>query len=116
MSQRFDPDLFAGTAAYYARFRAPYGRVAIDHVIAAFRLDRTARVLDLGCGPGTLTIPLAAVAGEVVAMDPDEDMLAEAKRQAAGATNIRWIHGGSLDLDLATGPFRLVVFGQSFHW
>lgn len=117
-SSHYDPELFAGVAEDYARWRVPYPHEAIAFVVDRFGLGRPARVLDLGCGPGTLTIPLAAVVGEVVAMDPDPGMLDMGRRraQADGVTNVRWIAGGSRDLALAGRPFRLVAMGQSFHW
>ncbi len=118
MSETYDPDLFGGAAEDYARFRPPYARQAINHVITAFGLGRRDRVLDLGCGPGTLTIPFAQVVANVVAMDPDPGMIAEARRQAlaAGLANIDWRNAGSKELGAVDGPFKLVVMGQSFHW
>jgi ubiquinone/menaquinone biosynthesis C-methylase UbiE len=118
MSEPYDPDLFRGAAEYYTRFRPPYAPEAIDHVIAAFDLGGGDRVLDLGCGPGTLTVPFARVAGAVLAMDPDPGMLAEGRRQAsaAGLANIAWREAGSRELDQVVGPFKLVLMGQSFHW
>jgi len=52
------------------------------------------RVLDAGCGPGRLTIPLAqrvGGGGEVVALDVQEGMLDRVRRRAAehGLSNIR---------------------------
>ena len=35
------------------------------------------RALDLICGPGTIAIALSSIVGEVVAVDPDADMIAE---------------------------------------
>jgi ubiquinone/menaquinone biosynthesis C-methylase UbiE len=118
MSETYDPDLFRGAAEYYVRFRPPYAPEAIDNVMAAFDLGRRDRVMDLGCGPGTLTVPFAAVAGEVVAMDPDPGMIAEGRRQAlaAGLANIEWRDAGSKEVSQVAGPFKLVLMGQSFHW
>jgi len=114
----YDPDLFAGAAEYYARYRVPYPPSAIAYIAESFALDRGCRALDLGCGPGTLAIPLGAIVGEVTAMDPDPGMLWTGRRLAkeAGVGNIRWIAGGSRDLAQARGPFRLAAMGQSFHW
>ena len=46
-------------------------------------------------------------------------MLAEGRRAATelGITNIRWVQALAEDLPgAAPGPYRLVTFGQSFHW
>jgi ubiquinone/menaquinone biosynthesis C-methylase UbiE len=56
-------------------------------------------VLDAGCGPGRLTIPVAHIvgpSGEVTAMDLQEGMLREAKERAhaANLTNIRFLLSG----------------------
>ena len=118
MSETYDPDLFRGAAEYYTRFRAPYAREAIDHVIGTFDLGQRDRVMDLGCGPGTLTLPFAAIAAQVVALDPDPGMIAEGRRQAlaAGLANIEWRDAGSKEVGQVGGPFKLVLMGQSFHW
>jgi SAM-dependent methyltransferase len=89
-------DLFGGAAPYYAKYRADYGDAAIDALARAFGADST--VLDLGCGPGTVAIPLARRVREVIAADPDEEMLAEGRRLGAGASNIRWLAGDSTRL------------------
>ena len=114
----YDPDLFAGTATWYRRHRPPYGQEALDHVIRAFGLDGTGRLLDVGCGPGILSVPLSAHVGEVLALDPDAGMLAEAKVHAAeaGRDNITWMRAGSEELSPVLGRFRCAVFGQSLHW
>lgn len=57
------------------------------------------QVLDAGCGPGRLTLPLAKAAGpqgEVLALDIQEAMLSQvrAKAEAAGLQNIQYLHGG----------------------
>jgi SAM-dependent methyltransferase len=56
---------------------------------------------------------------EAVGLDPDADMLVEGRRaaEAKGITNIRWAQALAEDLPAAaSGPYRLVTFGQSFHW
>lgn len=112
------PSPFAFAAAYYDRFRAPYPPEALDYVTAAFGGGGDSRVLDLGCGPGTLSIPLSRAVGEVVAVDPDGAMLAEGKRLASqsGRDNIRWAYARAEDIGPDLGRFRIAILGQSFHW
>ncbi len=110
-----DRSPFAEAAPYY-RYRAPYPPACFEHIRAAFGLDATCRVLDLGCGPGTLSIPLSRIAGEVVALDPDAGMLAQGEADAADRRNIRWLLGHAENLSPTLGTFRVVTMGQSFHW
>ena len=111
-------DRFASTEEYYARHRPGYGDAAVRHLCQRFALDDSARVLDLGCGAGQITVPLAAHAGEVVGMDPNEAMLREARRraEAAGIENVEWVVGSDSDLSDDLGTVRLTAMGRSFHW
>ena len=118
MSQKNDPVLYQGTAWYYSRFRPVYPAALVTVLRDKFGLDGTGRLLDLGCGPGPVAIRLAYLFEHVVAMDPEPEMLAEGRASAerAGVSNIEWIAGGSEDLLVALGTFRLVTMGNSFHW
>ena len=114
----YDPDLFKGAAAFYDRFRAPYAQAAIDLAAERLGLNSASRIVDLGCGPGTLARRFAPRVAQVIAMDPDPDMLAEGRRLAAaeGVSNIVWMQAGSAELDQLKGSFRAAIMGQSFHW
>jgi SAM-dependent methyltransferase len=115
---RYDPTLYKGGAAYYLRGRPPYSRALRGTVAAECRLDGTGRLLDVGCGPGVLTVELAPLVENAVGLDPDADMLEEAARHAerARVTNVQWIPALAEQIpDLDLGTFRLVTFGQSFH-
>lgn len=112
----FDPDRFRSAARHYFA-RASYSPRLIRKVVAELRLAANDRVMDLGCGPGLLAVAFAPFVGEVVAVDPAEEMLAagrEAARDLAG--KIRFVEGSSNDLGTQFGRFRLVTMGRSFHW
>ncbi|HUP26926.1 MAG TPA: class I SAM-dependent methyltransferase [Chloroflexia bacterium] len=82
-------------------------------------LDGDGRLLDVGCGPGVLTLALAHYFAEALGIDPDADMLAEGERRAGqvGIPNARWVQARAEDIPaLDLGTFKLVTFGQSFHW
>ncbi|MGH7247848.1 MAG: class I SAM-dependent methyltransferase, partial [Pseudomonadota bacterium] len=118
MNFQYDPKIFEGAAEYYARHRPKYPRAVFDFIEERFRLDQTCRILDLGCGTGNASIPLAPAVAEVVAMDPDPEMIRVGRQsaQSVRTRNIKWLQAGSMDLSPALGAFRLVLMGQSFHW
>jgi ubiquinone/menaquinone biosynthesis C-methylase UbiE len=113
-----EPSPFAGTAALYDRFRAPYAPATLDFIVERFGLDERSRALDLGCGPGTIAVALSRRVAQVVAIDPDAGMIAEGQRLAAAARrqNIEWLQSRAEDISPEIGRFRLVTMGQAFHW
>ena len=115
----YDPTIYLGAAAHYRPGRPAYSPELEGVLTQELGLDGSGRLLDVGCGPGVLTVRLAHLFGTVVGLDPDAGMLAEGARAAdeRGITNIRWVRGLAEDLPaVAPGPYRLVTFGQSFHW
>ncbi|RBQ05964.1 SAM-dependent methyltransferase [Micromonospora sp. LHW51205] len=87
-------------ATYYARHRRGYPPEAVDALAAVFGLGPDDTVVDLGCGTGQLSIPLADRVGAVVGMDPEPDMLAIARRAALdrGTANATWMLGSDGDV------------------
>lgn len=105
---------FRTAAAYYTRYRPGYPPELIARLAQATGVDRDARVLDLGCGPGTLAIPLAGFAGEVVAVDVEPEMLDQLRR--AAPPNVTVVEARAEDVDEGWGSFRLATAGRAFHW
>ncbi len=114
----WDPSLYSGSAAHYTRGRLPYPEALASALAAELHLDGAGRLLDVGCGPGSLTLLLADMFEQAIGLDADRDMIAEAGRLAAqtGIRNTRWLHMRAEDLPAGLGSFRLVTFAQSFHW
>jgi predicted RNA methylase len=110
--------LFRGTAAYYGRYRVPYPREVFDWIANEYQLDGRGRLLDGGCGTGQVALSLSYLFDEVIALDPDREMLRACERAAheRGATNIRFLNSRTEDVTHEVAPLRLATFGASFHW
>jgi SAM-dependent methyltransferase len=114
----WDETLFAGSAAHYSVGRMPYPAALAAAVRDELGLDGTGRLLDVGCGPGSLTLMLAPLFASTVGVDPDAGMLAEAARRAkeAGLEDVEWRRHRAEELPDDLGRFKVVAFAQSFHW
>jgi ubiquinone/menaquinone biosynthesis C-methylase UbiE len=90
--------------------------VGAELLIQRLDLAPGMRVLDAGCGPGRLTIPLARAvgpAGEVVALDGQGAMLAKLEERLGveGMTNVRPMQAG-LGEGALRGPFDRVLLAM----
>lgn len=83
-------------------------------LIAQLDLFPGMRVLDVGCGPGRLSIPIAeriGPDGEVVALDLQTEMLEKLEKKAAerGVANINTVLGGAGEGTLQQSQFDLAL-------
>jgi SAM-dependent methyltransferase len=76
-----------------------------DFFLAVASESGSARVLDLGCGTGRLTLAMAAAGHSVTGVDPATASI-EAARRKPGAEQVTWIVGTSAELE---GSFDVAV-------
>ena len=117
-SVQYDPTQFRGAAPYYLRGRPPYSAELAQVMGRELRLTGTGRLLDVGCGPGTVGMQVASLFEHVTFVEPDAEMLAQARANAtaAGLTSAGFFNVTAEDLaGLGLPPARAVTFGQSFH-
>jgi ubiquinone/menaquinone biosynthesis C-methylase UbiE len=89
----------------------------VDVVIEACRASRGAVAVDLGCGSGQVTIPLAADSASVLAVDVSAPSIArlEAKASDAGLRNIQALAHPIETLDLPAESIDLIVSNYALH-
>ncbi|HET8680983.1 MAG TPA: class I SAM-dependent methyltransferase [Micromonosporaceae bacterium] len=115
---QWDESLYAGSAPHYAVGRMPYPASLARAIRDGLGLDGTGRLLDVGCGPGSLTLLLSPYFESAVGVDADPGMIAEAGRRAAsaGVRNVEWRQMRAEELPADLGIFKVATFAQSFHW
>jgi len=115
------PSGFQGDVAeYYARYRRGYPRAVIDGLVEALGLSNLDTVIDVGCGTGQLTLPLARGVGQVIGVDPEPDTLrlVRAADQDGGQSSVTWILGTSDDLNAIAdhdGPVAAITLANAIH-
>lgn len=100
--QRWDPADYASNAAFVPALGA--------EVLGLLAPQPGERILDLGCGDGTLTLRLADAGARVVGLDADPAMVAAARARGLDA---REGDGQRLDFGAA---FDAVFSNAAIHW
>jgi SAM-dependent methyltransferase len=104
---------FGGQAAAYAAERPDYPDAAIRWALEPVAARTPLRVLDLAAGTGKLTQGLLRTGAEVVAVEPDQAMLAELHRLLP---DVRALAGTAERIPLDDASVDAVVVGQAIHW
>lgn len=90
-----------------------------DQVLAELVLERDWTVLDVGCGTGTLALPLAARVASITALDFSPGMIEGLEQRMArnGIENIRPVLGGWDDdwAELGIEPHDLAIASRSLN-
>ncbi|EID14378.1 methyltransferase [Mycobacterium xenopi RIVM700367] len=88
-----------------------------DTLIAQAELDGSQRVLEIGCGTGSVAVRAkhAHPGVELIGCDPDPRALARARRKAQGISGIRFDHGYAQQLPYADDEFDRVLSSMMLH-
>lgn len=105
---------FDTVARRYDRARPPYPEAVFDAIAA--RCPTNARVLDIACGTGQATVPLARRGYPIVAVERGPALAALARRNLAP---FPWAHVEVAAFEAwrpPDEPFELAVCATAFHW
>lgn len=107
---------FGQDAELYDRCRPSYPPRLFTDLARLAGLGPHARVLEIGCGTGQATLPLAQLGCTVVAMDLSPDMAAVARRNLAEFPNVTVVASAFEDWQPSHGAFDAVLSATAFHW
>jgi ubiquinone/menaquinone biosynthesis C-methylase UbiE len=104
---------FDGAGEVYARHRPSYPDTLVERVLAECSVRAGDPAADVGCGTGILTRLLAARGLDVIGIDPNQDMLAQARE---GGGPARYQSGEAEATGLSAASVAVVTVAQAFHW
>ncbi|MFE6889385.1 class I SAM-dependent methyltransferase [Streptomyces sp. NPDC057694] len=107
---------FTEAAETYDRARPGYPPQLYDDLAALAGAGPGCRVLELGCGTGLATVPLATLGCRIVAVELGAELAAVARRNLAEHPQVTFEIAAFEDWSLPPEPFDLVLAATSFHW
>ena len=107
---------FDSVADYYNVYRSPYPQQVVDTVIAVSHLHTGSRVLEIGCGTGQLSVPLAQHGIDLLALDLGPHLAALARRNLQRFPNVHVETSSFEAWPLPSQQFDAVVSASAFHW
>ncbi len=107
---------FGNQAENYTRYRKPYIQ-GVHELLFSLLPEGSAKILDIACGTGKSTEPLAVKGVEIFGVDHDPLMIEEARKQASIKNlHINYSVSEVENLPFEDGYFDAITVGTAFHW
>jgi SAM-dependent methyltransferase len=106
---------FDRAADLYQRARPEYPSELYDHLFHVTRLPPGARLLEVGCGPGKATVPLAQRGFRITCVEPGAALVAAARSNLA-AFDVAVVEARFEDWTPVGEPFAMVFAATAWHW
>jgi SAM-dependent methyltransferase len=101
----------------YDRARPDYPHELIDRLVAVSGLRRGDLLLEIGCGTGKATLPLARRGFRIICLELGTQLAAAAREKLSDYPDVHVLPGRFEDLELPGGEqFDLVYAATSWHW
>lgn len=108
---------FGAAADDYAKFRAGFPDSFFDRLASSGLCRSGITVVDVGTGTGTLARGFAKRGATVIAIDPDDRLVQQARQlDAAASVSIEYKMGTAEQIPLSNGMADVVTAGQCWHW
>jgi SAM-dependent methyltransferase len=109
-------DVFNEVAALYDEVRPGYEPAVVDAAVGLAALPPGGRILEIGCGTGQMTAPLAARGYAILALEPGDAMAAFAARNCRAFPDVTILPSSFEAWSPDGQTFDMVVSAQAFHW
>ena len=107
---------FDTVAELYDRARPSYPDGVIDDVIAMSGVPEGGRVLEIGCGTGVATLPMAKRGYRITAVELGANLAAVARRNLEPYPEVTIDTAAFEEWEAHGGPYDLVFAATAFHW
>ena len=107
---------FDEVAEVYDHARPIYPEQLFDDLIALAKLQPRANLLEIGCGTGRTTLPLARRGFQITCVELGENLAAVARRNLAPFPEVRVVVAPFETWDPGGQTFDLVYAAASWHW
>lgn len=104
---------FSATVKNYDQYRPSYPSKLIDWIITITKIKPSDTVVDIGCGTGISTRLFAEREFICFGVDPNEDMLEDARKRGSSAI---YQKGDAENTHLQANFANLIISAQAFHW
>jgi SAM-dependent methyltransferase len=118
-SEKIDPlrqASFNGAAENYAQSRPGYPEEVFNVLEKQAGLSPSSSILEVGCGPGQATLPLARRGYGVTTLDIGVNLVALCRERTKAYPKVRVLLSSFEAFQEAPGTFDVVLFASSFHW
>ena len=107
---------FDGVAKTYDQARPRYPEQLFEDAIALSGIPREGRILEVGCGPGKATLPLARRGYAMLCVELGADLAALARENCRPYPQVKILHTSFEDWPLEKDAFDLLISAQAWHW
>ena len=109
-------NLYGQAADAYNRVRPRYPKQLVDRVVELTQLPTGAKLLEVGCGPGTATTAFAKLGFQLVGLEPSRESCLIARQNCAPYPNVEIINTTFEEWELEAEKFHAVLSASAFHW
>ncbi|MBI2665279.1 class I SAM-dependent methyltransferase [Candidatus Woesearchaeota archaeon] len=107
---------FGKISNLYDKARISYPLQLVEDILSYSKIDKLARILDVGCGTGHATILFARRNYEVIGLDISQQMIQVAQEKCYLFPKVSFMVGIFEGLQLPDASIDLIISGMAWHW